>query len=390
MNKFVGLPFMCLMFLSTYASPEISGSSWSLQLSQSNEEPVQVQMERKEFDENGETSYTSEGTIEDGVYKPTNEFKDFTPKESQFESANKLHRKSRDIDALIRIADQHENEEMNSQKNEREKEYYHGRDFGSNVEDSRCYLKRKHFGKRSPWKFWKKKRVHPKNENLNEEEFAAGRYQPREVYGWENTESEPRSRRHSRKHFEKHNPWKFWKMKHFHPRSDESAKEKSRYAKIPDSESEAILGSETVENELKNLLKFLQMENIYSKLTEFVKGQSYDTEIPDSESEAIKSRLKNRSRVAPMELLKEYWKKLPELKKQNSEDQDDSKRSLRIIRIPARVLSPEKVGKEDFSEKGNWFEDFERQNSAETEELLKSMREFEEGTLFDEYYDAEK
>lgn len=337
MNRFAGLPFMCLMFLSTHANSEISGSNWSLQLSQNNGEPVQLQMEGEEFDKNGVTSYKSEGIIEDGVYKPTNEFKDFSPRESHLRSTNNLNRESRDIDALLKIADQYENGEMDFQKDDGKMSSRHGEDFEAGIE---------------------------------EKSLASGRCHPRH-HG---------KREHFRKYnpFGKHNPRKFLKKKHFHSGAEEFAKEKPHYARIPDSKSTVVSEFETTENELKNLLKFLQIENMYSKLAEFVKGKSYYMDIPDSESEAIKNRFKNRSRVSPIDRLKKYWKKLLELKKQNSKNQDDSKRKLKIIRVPARPFPPEE-GREYF----------EGQNPAETEELLGSMREFEEGIL-NEYYDAEK
>ena len=397
MNKFAGLPFMCLIFLSAHANPDGSGSNWSLQLSQNNGESVQVQMEGEEFDKDGVTSYKSEGTIEDGVYKPTNEFKDFSPRESQFKSTNKLNRESRDIDALLKIGDRYGNEEMDFQKDEKGMKYHHGEDFGANVEERslpsdvhhpRHHGKRKHFRKYNPWKFLKKKRIHPKNENFDRDEFMADRF-PGEVSDFGNSENQLRNRHHSRKHFGKHRPWKFLKKKHFHSGPEKFSKEKSHYARIPDSESKTVSGPETTENELKNFLKFLQMENIYPKLVEFVKGPSHYVDIPDSESEAIKNRFMNRSRISPMDRLKEYWKKLSELKKRNSENEDNSNKSLKIIRIPARPLPSEEVRGEDFSERDNWFEDFERQNPKETEELLESMREFENGIL-NEYYDAEK
>ncbi len=79
MNRFVGLSLMCLMFLSAQAESgqgesEFRGSSWSLQLSQDNGEPIKVKSERKEYDKTGVTLHRkSQGIIENGVYKPVSE-----------------------------------------------------------------------------------------------------------------------------------------------------------------------------------------------------------------------------------------------------------------------------------------------------------------------------
>ncbi len=73
MKRFVGLSLMCLLFVSVHAESEIEGSSWSLQLVQNNDEPIQVQSERKEYDKTGVTLHRkSRGIIENGVYKPIN------------------------------------------------------------------------------------------------------------------------------------------------------------------------------------------------------------------------------------------------------------------------------------------------------------------------------
>lgn len=82
MKRFMGLSLMCLMFLSVQAGSnqgvsEFKGSSWSLYMSQNNDEPIKVQSERREYDENGVTHHKkSKGIIKDGIYKPIEE-KDF-------------------------------------------------------------------------------------------------------------------------------------------------------------------------------------------------------------------------------------------------------------------------------------------------------------------------
>ncbi len=110
MNKLVGVSLMSLMFLSAHAKPEISGSSWSLRMSQNNEEPIQVQSERKEYDDTGVTLHRrTKGIIEDGVYKTIDEedLRDFS------------QRRSRDIDSLLKIANQYENEKKDFRENKR-------------------------------------------------------------------------------------------------------------------------------------------------------------------------------------------------------------------------------------------------------------------------------
>ncbi|MBO4405857.1 MAG: hypothetical protein J5821_03935 [Alphaproteobacteria bacterium] len=79
MNRFVGLSLICLMFLSARAESdqgdsEFRGSSWSIQLSQKNGEPIKVKSEQKECDKTGVILHRrSEGTIENGKYKSISE-----------------------------------------------------------------------------------------------------------------------------------------------------------------------------------------------------------------------------------------------------------------------------------------------------------------------------
>ena len=125
MNRFVGLSLMCLMFWSAQAKSEqgeseFSGSSWSIQMSQNNGEPIKVKSERKEYDKTGVTLHRrSQGIIENGVYKPISE-QDFD---------NLSWKEDQDIDALLKIGDQYEdrtNEKKDFRKNKRK---FHPRGF---------------------------------------------------------------------------------------------------------------------------------------------------------------------------------------------------------------------------------------------------------------------
>ena len=79
MKRFVGLSLVCFMFASAHAEPNVdsnfSGSSWSVHMSQKNDEPIQVVSEQEEYDKNKILKHRkSRGFIDkNGVYKSVSE-----------------------------------------------------------------------------------------------------------------------------------------------------------------------------------------------------------------------------------------------------------------------------------------------------------------------------
>ncbi len=98
MKKFIGVSIACLVFLNVQAksnensdeNSNFSESSWSIQMTQNNGEPIQVQSEQKELNKHGVVIHRkSKGVIENGVYKPISEenLSDPSP-QKLFESIN--------------------------------------------------------------------------------------------------------------------------------------------------------------------------------------------------------------------------------------------------------------------------------------------------------------
>ncbi len=327
MNRFVGLSLMCLMFVSTHADPEISGSSWSLQMSQNNSEPIQVQTERKEYDKTGVTLHRkTKGIIENGIYKTIDD-QDLN---------NVSGRKSHDIDALLKIADQYENERKDLQGN-RGKVKHHPRGTSG-------------FKKGKDWSFFNKhhprryRRDHWENledgfgENSGDEEQMII-YQPRGISDpFENSNDLPKFGHHPKKH-----PGKPRAIGFFHMDPDQKS----------------------IESDQKSQKRMA---------------------FADSTTDPIKDRLKNRSKVSFYRPVERMFEKIFGTKKHGSDEKTDlAKTPERQFVIKHRL--PERMNRE--KKPGGWFEDFDKHNRAAAAELLRSMQEFED-SFFEEYYGTEE
>ena len=373
MKRFAGLSLMCLMFLSTHACPEISGSSRSLQMSQNNDEPMFFEYEKTEYDETGEKQHEKRrGTIDkNGVVKviegPSEKHILGDDKYENGQDLRDSRRKSRDIDALLKLSEQYENKKKEIQKNKRKRWHHRDGFFGEGQSLFKYHPRR--YGKRLKDDL---------NENFDKDELNVT-HCPRVGSDFEN---EPKGKHHPRKHHGRYNPLKFLKKKNSHPVSAEFAKEGPRYVIIPDARPE------TTRSGLKNLLKLLRVKYPHRRPAEFAKENPRSTIVPDLESETTKNRLRNRSRVSFYRPVEKIFEKIFGIKKQDSENQEDFKRNLEIQQ-PVKSYHPEKISREDFSKRDNWFEDFERQNPEETEELLRSMQEFEDGFIHAYYVPEE-
>ena len=328
MNRFAGLSLICLTFLSAHASSEFTGSSWSLQMSQNNEEPIQVQTERKEYDKTGITLHRrTKGIIENGVYKPIYE-------QGRGDS---FRREPQDIDSLLKLSDQYESKRNEFKKHKRKMKHCPDEFFGSK--------RKKHwpFAKHPPRRYEERHDMDVRedlNENFADIEPGAGHY-AHENSDFGNIENRPEGRHHLRRHFRKHGPLNLMKMRP-HPRS-----------------------------------------------VEFAEGQPHYVMIVDSNSDVMKDRLKNRSRVSFYRPVEKMFEKIFGIKKKDSEKPDVFEKDLRM-QEPVKPNPPKKFSRENFLKRNNWFKDFDdRQSLAGTEELLKNMKEFED-EFFNEYYDVEE
>lgn len=241
MNRFVGLSLMCLMFLSTQAESEqgeseFRGSSWSLQLSQDNGEPIKVKSERKEYDKTGVTLHRkSQGIIENGVYKPV----------SEQDLSNPFGRKAHSVEK------NHENVPYMR---------HHPRRYGKNFQ--------KDFGQDFRRGFRKNFRNDFRRDDFEKDfnGYEPIMIYPHEVLGFDEAENMPQakqlpkrrwSRRHPMKFAEKsrHHPQKFSWRKHHHPMVADHAAESSM--------------SDNLKNKLQNRSRvsfYRPVEKLFEKL----------------------------------------------------------------------------------------------------------------------------
>lgn len=296
MNRFVGLSLMCLMFLSARAESnqgesEFRGSSWSLQMSQNNDEPIKVKSERKEYDKTGVTLHRrSQGIIENGVYKSISEQDLNEPSQvgtRGIGNAPQMKHNPRGIFDFKR------GENMPQMRQ-------HPRRYGKNLHKDFGKRFRNDFGNQHGESF---------GEDFDKNKLII--IHPQEIFDFGDTENMPKAKRLPMERWGAHHPRKFSERSRHHPQ------------------------------------EFVRKNHHHPRFAE---------QTADQTSDKMEDRLKNRSRVSFYRPVERLFEKLFGLKKQDNEN----------------------------------ITDLDKQNRAESEEVWKDMREFEDGFFDNEYFDAEE